>query len=220
MVAIMLSVPALAQMSIKEGMVQISERYGVNFVYDTALPVNVPCHSAFLDKVDLDGCLDALFKDSGIAWERHRKFVILTAAKTEELPLSPPEHYEISFQMDTITAAKITGVIDRNINFTQTGLTKIDGAAFRRGFAVLSSPDVLKTLQALPGVASGTEMLSNLYVHGGDGSDNLFLLDGVPLYQICHLGGIFSAFNTDVIDNLDFYKSGFPPAMAAGHLRL
>ena len=210
MVAIMLSVPSLAQMSIKDGMVQISERYGINFVYDTSLPVNVPCHSAYFDKGDLEGCLDALFKDSGIAWERHRKFVILTVAKTEESPISPIEHYEISFQMDTITAAKITGVIDRNINFTQTGLTKIDGAAFRRGFAVLSSPDVLKTLQALPGVASGTEMLSNLYVHGGDGSDNLFLLDGVPLYQICHLGGIFSAFNTDVIDNLDFYKSGFP----------
>ena len=112
--------------------------------------------------------------------------------------------------MDTIKAASITGLIDRNTNFTQTGLTKIDGAAFKRAYAVLSSPDVLKTLQTLPGVASGTELLSSLYVHGGDGSDNLFLLDGVPLYQICHLGGIFSSFNTDVIETLDFYKSGFP----------
>ena len=54
------------------------------------------------------------------------------------------------------------------------------------------------------------ELLSGLYVHGGDGSDNLFLLDGVPLYQISHLGGLFSSFNTDIIESLDFYKSGFP----------
>ena len=113
-------------------------------------------------------------------------------------------------KIDTLAAATVTSAIDRNINFTQTGLTKIDGSAFRRGFAVFSSPDVLKTLQTLTGVSSGTEMLSNLYVHGGDGSDNLFLLDGVPLYQICHLGGIFSSFNTDVVEGIDFYKSGFP----------
>lgn len=111
---------------------------------------------------------------------------------------------------DTLEQVTVTKTIDRNVNFTQTGLTKIDGGAFKKGFAVFSSPDVVKTLQMLTGVASGTEMMSNLYVHGGDGSDNLFLLDGVPLYQICHLGGIFSSFNTDVIDNINFYKSGFP----------
>ena len=75
--------------------------------------------------------------------------------------------------VDTLTAATVTSAIDRNINFTQTGLTKIDGSAFRRGFAVFSSPDVLKTLQTLSGVSSGTEMLSNLYVHGGDGSGSV-----------------------------------------------
>ena len=38
-------------------------------------------------------------------------------------------------------------------------------------------------------------------------SDNLFLLDGVPMYQISHSGGIFSSFNTDVVNGLDFYKN-------------
>ena len=81
-------------------------------------------------------------------------------------------------------------------------------AVERRAF--FSSPDVIKTLQNLPGVASGTELLSGLYVHGGTGSDNLFLLDGVPLYNVSHLAGLFSSFNTDVVESLDFYKSGFP----------
>lgn len=111
---------------------------------------------------------------------------------------------------DTLRTAVVTAAIDRNLNFTQTGLTRIDNRAFRKGFALFSSPDIVKTLQMLTGVAAGTELMSNLYVHGGDGSDNLFLLDGVPMYQVCHLGGLFSAFNTDIVENLNFYKSGFP----------
>lgn len=93
---------------------------------------------------------------------------------------------------------------------TQTGLERLDGARFNRGFALLSSPDVIKTLQNIPGVTGGTELLSGLHVYGGDGNDNLFMLDGVPMYQVSHLAGLFSSFNADLIDNVDFYKSGFP----------
>lgn len=75
---------------------------------------------------------------------------------------------------------------------------------------MFSSPDVVKALQNLPGVAFGTELTSGLYVHGGNNDENLFLLDGTPLYQINHLGGLFSAFNIDIIKNIEFYKSGFP----------
>ena len=111
---------------------------------------------------------------------------------------------------DTLQASRITDTFDKDRNTTQTGLMKIDSGKFTRGYAFLSSPDVIKTLQMLPGVASGTELMSGLYVHGGTGSDNLFLLDGVPLYQVSHLAGLFSSFNTEIIDDLDFYKSGFP----------
>ena len=112
---------------------------------------------------------------------------------------------------DTLQEARITA--DKQAmkhNSTQTGLIKLDSRKINPGFAVFGAPDLIKTLQALPGVASGTELLSGMYVHGGDGSDNLFLLDGVPLYQVSHLAGLFSSFNTDMIEDLDFYKSGFP----------
>jgi len=213
LIVLAFSFPSLAQMTVKERMAQISEQHGVNFVYDTSLPVETPYNVAGADekKLSLDESLNLLFRDSGISWERKKNYIILKVKKpSAKQDKAQNYHYESNVQLDTIVAATVTGKIDRNTNFTQTGLTKIDGAALNRGFAVLSSPDVLKTLQILPGVSSGTEMLSNLYVHGGDGTDNLFLMDGVPLYQICHLGGIFSAFNTDFIDNLDFYKSGFP----------
>ena len=114
-------------------------------------------------------------------------------------------------RVDTLREIRITADkvrLDRAA--TQTGLQRIDGALLRRGFAFFNTPDIIKTLQMMPGVAGGTELMSGLYVHGGDGTDNLFLLDGVPLYQVSHLVGLFSSFNSDLVEEVDFYKSGFP----------
>lgn len=51
---------------------------------------------------------------------------------------------------------------------------------------------------------------AGLYVHGGNGDENLYLIDGTPLYDTNHALGLFSSFNADVVKNVDFYKSGFP----------
>ena len=118
---------------------------------------------------------------------------------------------EVEERVDTLREIRIIAErARRDRAATQTGLQRIDGSLLRRGFAIFNTPDIIKTLQMMPGVAGGTELMSGLYVHGGDGTDNLFLLDGVPLYQVSHLVGLFSSFNTDVVDELDFYKSGFP----------
>lgn len=70
--------------------------------------------------------------------------------------------------------------------------------------------DLVKTLQLLPGVSAGTEGLAGMYVRGGNNDENLFLIDGNPVYQINHLGGIFSAFNPEAVKSMDFYKGSFP----------
>lgn len=112
---------------------------------------------------------------------------------------------------DTLKASRVTAdKRPRDEAATQTGLQRIDASRINRGFALFNSPDIIKTLQTLPGVAAGTELMSGIYVHGGDGNDNLFMLDGVPIYQVSHLIGLFSSFNSDVVEALDFYKSGFP----------
>ncbi|MHB9142757.1 MAG: TonB-dependent receptor plug domain-containing protein, partial [Paludibacter sp.] len=70
--------------------------------------------------------------------------------------------------------------------------------------------DVLKALQLLPGVKAGTEGTSGMYVRGGGPDENLFLLDGVPIYNVNHLGGFFSVFDADAIKNVTLYKGNFP----------
>jgi hypothetical protein len=76
--------------------------------------------------------------------------------------------------------------------------------------ALLGERDVLKAIQLLPGIQSGAEGTSGLYVRGGGPDQNLILLDGVPVYNAAHLFGFFSVFNTDAIQRVEVVKGGFP----------
>ena len=76
--------------------------------------------------------------------------------------------------------------------------------------ALFGEADVLKALQLLPGVQGGTEGSAGLYVRGGAPDENLLLLDGVPVYNVNHMFGLFSVFNPDAIKNVTLYKGSFP----------
>lgn len=75
---------------------------------------------------------------------------------------------------------------------------------------LLGEKDIIKTIQLLPGVQSGGEGTSGLYVRGGGPDQNLILLDGVPVYNASHLFGFFSVFNPDAINSVQLIKGGFP----------
>lgn len=195
--------------TIKEHMQVIHEHYDVNFIYDSSIDMDIRS-GARIDpkKMSLEECLEAIFRNTGLEYEIQRKYVVITYVDKKR----KPKDYTILIeeQHDTLNESIITALLEKERNSTQTGFSKIDSKVFDRGFAVMSSPDVIKALQQLPGVSSGTELLSGMYVRGGDGADNLYLLDDVPLYQVSHLLGLFSSFNTDVTESVDFYKSGFP----------
>ena len=71
-------------------------------------------------------------------------------------------------------------------------------------------PDLMKAITIIPGISLGSEARSDIFVRGGDRGQNLILLDGAKLYNTNHLGGFVSLFNTDIIKQVDVYKSGFP----------
>ncbi len=75
---------------------------------------------------------------------------------------------------------------------------------------ILGERDILKTLQFLPGIKQGSENTASFNVRGGSADQNLILLDGVPVYNVNHLLGFFSVFNSDAIKNVDFIKGGIP----------
>jgi len=75
---------------------------------------------------------------------------------------------------------------------------------------ILGENDILKTLQFMPGIKQGAENTAGFNVRGGSADQNLILLDGVPVYNVNHLLGFFSVFNTDAIKNVTLIKGGIP----------
>ena len=75
---------------------------------------------------------------------------------------------------------------------------------------LLGEVDIQKTLQLLPGVQSGLEGTTGLYVRGGRPDQNLTLMDGVPLYNPAHIFGFVSVFNAPAMKRVEFIKGAFP----------
>ena len=130
----------------------------------------------------------------------------------------------IQFQAKTDTVINVTLVPDGNLEevvvsasdmdqiqeITRMSSVNVPIEQIKELPALMGEVDVFKVLQLLPGVQSGTEGGSGLYVRGGGPDQNLILLDGVPVYNASHLFGFFSVFNADAINNVELIKGGFP----------
>ena len=74
----------------------------------------------------------------------------------------------------------------------------------------LAEADVLRAIESLPGVVSTSDFSSAYNVRGGSADQNLILLDGIPVYNPFHLGGLFSVFNSDMVERAELLAGGFP----------
>ncbi len=72
----------------------------------------------------------------------------------------------------------------------------------------LIEPDVLQTIQALPGIKSIDETVSDINIRGGSNDQNLILWDGIKMYQSGHFFGLISAFNPHLTDKVTLIKNG------------
>jgi hypothetical protein len=82
--------------------------------------------------------------------------------------------------------------------------------------ALLGEPDIVGLLMTKAGVQSINEGTSGLHVRGGDIHDNTFQLDEAPLFNVNHLGGIYSVFNSDALKSVTIYKGIFPADYGGG----
>ncbi|MDO5977970.1 TonB-dependent receptor plug domain-containing protein [Flavivirga spongiicola] len=99
-------------------------------------------------------------------------------------------------------------------NYLTNGITKLNDGSITikpESFGILPGliePDVLQTIQALPGVLSADEKISNINVRGGTHDQNLLLWDGIKMYQSGHFFGLISAFNPHTTKRVNVYKNG------------
>jgi hypothetical protein len=72
----------------------------------------------------------------------------------------------------------------------------------------LIEPDALQTMQQIPGVNSLDESVSSINVRGGTHDQNLFVWNGIRMYQTGHFFGLISVFNPNLAHTISIYKNG------------
>lgn len=80
----------------------------------------------------------------------------------------------------------------------------------------LTEPDVLFTLQTLPGIQSINETVTDINIRGGANDQSVVLWDGVRMYQTGHFFGLISAMNPHIVHNASLIKNGTPAALGEG----
>ncbi|MXY07518.1 MAG: TonB-dependent receptor plug domain-containing protein [Rhodothermaceae bacterium] len=110
--------------------------------------------------------------------------------------------------LDEVAVVATAG--ESNVQETQMSQVKLPISQIEALPALLGEVDILKVVQLLPGVQSGVEGTTGIYVWGGGPDQNLFLLDGTQIYNPSHVFGFLSTFNGDAIKDVSLLKGGFP----------
>lgn len=113
-------------------------------------------------------------------------------------------------QSVSIEASRVVARKDAGISSTYMGAIEIPGSMIGNTPAVLGEADLLKTVQMMPGVQGGMNGFSGIYVRGGGADENLMLIDGISLYNVSHLLGLFSVFTPESVKKATLYKGSFP----------
>ena len=97
-----------------------------------------------------------------------------------------------------------------NIQTNQMGTEKLNIKTIKQVPVLLGETDVLRVVLTLPGVTTAGEASTGFNVRGGSVDQNLILFNDATIYNPSHLFGLFSAFNPDVIKNVELYKTAIP----------
>jgi len=116
----------------------------------------------------------------------------------------------VNEQMLSLKEVVITADKASNIRRTQMGIEKLDIKTIKQVPTVFGEADVLRVVLTLPGVKSVGESSTGFNVRGGAVDQNLILFNEATVYNPSHFFGFFSAFNPEVIKDVQLYKSSIP----------
>jgi hypothetical protein len=132
---------------------------------------------------------------------------------SKEIALDKNIKLNIKLSPSAITTSEvvITGERpDNNVQSTDMGTIEMPVEMVKKLPSLFGEVDILKTLQLKPGIQSGGEGSTGLYVRGGGPDQNLILLDEAVVYNASHLFGFFSVFNADALQNVEIHKGNMP----------
>lgn len=126
---------------------------------------------------------------------------------TEEKTINIGLEYDLNElnEVNIIATPRSTNVTD-----VQMGVGRLDIKEISKLPSLMGERDVIKAIQLMPGVKSNGEGNTGFHVRGGDSDQNLILLDNAIVYNVAHLFGFFSTFNSDAIKDVTLYKGAMP----------
>jgi hypothetical protein len=117
---------------------------------------------------------------------------------------------ELQGQIMTLKKVVIAAQKLSNVKATQMGVQKIDIKTIKQVPVAFGEADLLRVILTLPGVKSVGESSTGLNVRGGSADQNLILFNDMTIYNPSHFFGLFSAFNPEVVKDVQLYKSSVP----------
>jgi len=128
---------------------------------------------------------------------------------------SEMDQLEIELDPTSMKLEGVTYTVEKNDDEAirespRVSTVPVDGTTLRAMPSLGAEMDVLRTIQAIPGVKASSEISSALYVRGASPDMTLILMDQSTVYNPSHLFGLFSTFNADAVKHIELIKGGFP----------
>lgn len=139
---------------------------------------------------------------SYVGYQTQRRTLLLKSNQTL--------HVELGIGVELAEVVVEAGSVKEALKSTEMSVATISPKEAKVLPVLLGESDILKILQLKPGILSGSEGVTGLFVRGGGADQNLIVLDEAIVYNPNHLFGFFSTFNTDAVKDLKLYKGGFP----------
>lgn len=160
--------------------------------------------------------------NNGVVSNIHGEFTMSNINSNDLLIISYLGHHPKTILAKELQNCEVIELIEKTeqlnqviiTRFLTTGLQqRIDGSTVLNtkimgALPGLTDPDVLQSIQALPGVESVDESIANINVRGGSNDQNLMIWDGIKMYHAGHFFGLISAYNPYLTDKVVVTKNG------------
>jgi hypothetical protein len=178
-------------------LIQLEAKFNVNFTY---LDQTIEDKTVSIPNADftLDETLNFLKSETNL------DFIILDSSR---IVISKRINPFSSFITQKLEEVVITNFLTKGISKKSDGKINIKTEEFGI-LPGLIEPDILQSIQSLPGILSVDERVSNINVRGGTHDQNLILWDGIKMYQSGHFFGLVSAFNPYLTKDVNVSKNG------------
>lgn len=113
-------------------------------------------------------------------------------------------------KVELLKASVVSAESMANHRTTTMGVENVSIRTMNKIPSAFGEGDILKAVLTLPGVKTVGEASGGFNVRGGSADQNLIIFNGNTIYNPSHLFGIFSAFNPDIIESVELYKSSIP----------